>query len=124
MSLAAQVAGGGLSVAARLGFAGLAAIGEDLEAPYVRRAARWLLTRQNDDGGWGESIASYDHPGQKGVGPSTPSQTAWALMGLIAAGEIASPAVYQFRGDELYVRARVLESNGRLAWTQPVWKGR
>jgi squalene-hopene/tetraprenyl-beta-curcumene cyclase len=72
---------------------GLAAIGEDLEAPYVRRAVRWLLGRQNDDGGWGESIASYDHPGQKGIGPSTPSQTAWALMGLIAAGETASPEV-------------------------------
>jgi squalene-hopene/tetraprenyl-beta-curcumene cyclase len=72
---------------------GLAAIGEDLQAPYVRRAVRWLLARQNDDGGWGESIASYDHPAQKGIGPSTPSQTAWALMGLIAAGESASPAV-------------------------------
>jgi len=72
---------------------GLAAIGEDLEAPYVRRAARWLLARQNDDGGWGESIASYDHPAQKGIGPSTPSQTAWALMGLIAAGEAASAEV-------------------------------
>ena len=72
---------------------GLAAIGEDLEAPYVRRAVRWLLGRQNDDGGWGESIASYDDPAQKGIGPSTPSQTAWALMGLIAAGESASPAV-------------------------------
>jgi squalene-hopene/tetraprenyl-beta-curcumene cyclase len=72
---------------------GLAAIGEDLQAPYVRRGVRWLLGRQNDDGGWGESIASYDHPAQKGIGISTPSQTAWALMGLIAAGETASPAV-------------------------------
>jgi hypothetical protein len=35
----------------------------------------------------------------------------------------SSPAEYLFRGDELYVRAKVLESNGRIAWTQPVWRG-
>jgi hypothetical protein len=43
--------------------------------------------------------------------------------GSILSEAIASPAVYAFKGDELYVRARILESNGRLAWTQPVWKG-
>ena len=59
--------------------------------PTSGAPSRWLLGRQNDDGGWGESIASYDHPAQKGIGPSTPSQTAWALMGLVAAGE-AEPA--------------------------------
>jgi hypothetical protein len=37
---------------------------------------------------------------------------------------ISSPAVYEFKGNELYVRARILESNGRIAWTQPVWRGR
>jgi squalene-hopene/tetraprenyl-beta-curcumene cyclase len=64
---------------------GLRAIGEDMNHPSVRRAARWLLARQNADGGWGESIASYDEPSRKGRGRSTPSQTAWALMGLLAA---------------------------------------
>ena len=44
--------------------------------------------------------------------------------GAILTETIASPAVYEFKGDELYVRAKVLESNGRFAWTQPVWKGR
>ena len=44
--------------------------------------------------------------------------------GAILSEAIASPAVYQFKGDELYVRARILESNGHLAWTQPAWKGR
>ena len=44
--------------------------------------------------------------------------------GAILGEAIASPAVYQFKGDELYVRARILDSNGRIAWTQPVWKGR
>jgi len=43
--------------------------------------------------------------------------------GAILSEAIASPAVYSFKGDELYVRAKILESNGRLAWTQPVWKG-
>jgi len=44
--------------------------------------------------------------------------------GAILGEEMSSPAVYSFKGDELYVRAKVLESNGRIAWTQPVWKGR
>jgi squalene-hopene/tetraprenyl-beta-curcumene cyclase len=66
---------------------GLARIGEDMDALYVRRAVRWLTDHQNADGGWGESIASYDDPSGKGIGPSTPSQTAWAIMGLVAAGQ-------------------------------------
>jgi len=44
--------------------------------------------------------------------------------GAILSEAISSPAVYEFKGDELYVRAKILESNGRIAWTQPVWKGR
>ena len=72
---------------------GVAAIGENLEAPYVRRGVRWLQDHQNADGGWGESIASYDDPSQRGVGASTPSQTAWALMGLLAGGESDGAAV-------------------------------
>jgi hypothetical protein len=43
--------------------------------------------------------------------------------GAVLSEAIASPAVYTFTGDELYVRAKILESNGRLAWTQPIWKG-
>jgi hypothetical protein len=44
--------------------------------------------------------------------------------GAILSEAVSSPAAYAFKGDELYVRAKVLESNGRIAWTQPVWKGR
>ena len=62
----------------------LEAVGEDMRAPYVQRAADWLLERQNPDGGWGESCASYMDHAQRGRGPSTPSQTAWGLMGLLA----------------------------------------
>ncbi|MDP6505457.1 MAG: prenyltransferase/squalene oxidase repeat-containing protein, partial [Planctomycetota bacterium] len=65
---------------------GLQAIGEDMNRPYVRRGAEWLVSVQNDDGGWGESCDSYEDPALKGIGESTPAQTAWTLLGLIAAG--------------------------------------
>ena len=53
---------------------GLKLIGEDMNKGYVRRAVEWFIQHQNDDGGWGESIASYDDPALKGKGPSTASQ--------------------------------------------------
>ncbi len=62
----------------------LAAIGEDMTKSYVTRAADWLLTRQQTNGGWGESCASYMDASMSGRGKATASQTAWALMGLIA----------------------------------------
>jgi squalene-hopene/tetraprenyl-beta-curcumene cyclase len=64
---------------------GLAAMGEDMRQPWLVRARDWLESCQNEDGGWGETCASYENPKLKGQGPSTPSQTAWALMGLMAA---------------------------------------
>ncbi len=70
----------------------LAVIGEDMNLPYVRRAVDWLIDHQNDDGGWGERIEGYADPSWRGRGTSTPSQTGWALLGLIAAGEISNPA--------------------------------
>ena len=48
---------------------------------------------QNADGGWGETCGSYDDPATRGVGPSTPSQTAWAILGLLAAGDTRSDSV-------------------------------
>ncbi|MCP9451996.1 MAG: squalene--hopene cyclase [Nitrospira sp.] len=73
--------------------AGLRSIGEDLSAPYIRRAVSWLESKQNPDGGWGESCLSYADPAYSGKGESTPSQTAWALMGLMAAGMVDSFSV-------------------------------
>lgn len=64
----------------------LRAVGEDMQSGYILAAARWLASVQNPDGGWGESCASYMDPAWIGRGPSTASQTAWALMGLLAAG--------------------------------------
>jgi squalene-hopene/tetraprenyl-beta-curcumene cyclase len=62
--------------------------------PSIRRAVGWLATHQNADGGWGEDLRSYDDPeGWSGRGESTASQTAWALLALLAAGEQDSPAV-------------------------------
>lgn len=73
--------------------AGLAAAGESSEQSYIRRAVSWLRSHQNADGGWGETCHTYEDPAFRGIGPSTASQTAWALMGLMAAGEVLSPAV-------------------------------
>jgi len=64
----------------------LAAVGEDMSQPVVRRAVAWLTAHQNDDGGWGETCASYVDPSLRGTGESTASQTAWALIALLAAG--------------------------------------
>ncbi|MZG29938.1 MAG: squalene--hopene cyclase [Nitrospinae bacterium] len=72
---------------------GLKAIGEDMKAPFSRKAVRWLESHQNEDGGWGETCQSYAEPSLRGRGQSTASQTAWALLGLLAAGEEHSPVV-------------------------------
>lgn len=73
--------------------AGLSAIGEDPNKPYIKKAAEWLKNVQNSDGGWGETIKSYDDPLLKAIGKSTPSQTAWALLALLHTGEAKSSAV-------------------------------
>ncbi|WP_374545898.1 squalene--hopene cyclase [Rhodoblastus sp.] len=62
----------------------LAAIGEDMSQSYIGRACDWLKSRQQDNGGWGESCASYMQADMAGRGTETASQTAWALMGLLA----------------------------------------
>ena len=72
---------------------GLASVGEDMEKDYVKRAAAWLKSVQLPGGGWGERCTSYHDPSFKGKGPATPSQTAWAIMGLLAASEAECPEV-------------------------------
>ena len=72
----------------------LNAAGVDRDSPMVRKSVAWLLAIQNPDGGWGEDERSYDldYRGHR-ASPSTASQTAWALLGLMAAGELRHPAV-------------------------------
>nr|WP_308376464.1 prenyltransferase/squalene oxidase repeat-containing protein [Streptomyces sp. ISL-99] len=60
----------------------------------VRRAVTWLTSTQNADGGWGEGWQSYADPTCTGRGPSTPSQTAWGLLALLAAGEHDNATVW------------------------------
>ncbi|MBK7597253.1 MAG: squalene--hopene cyclase [Acidobacteria bacterium] len=68
-------------------------VGFDMECDQVKQAAAWLRSVQNSDGGWGETCESYKAPNLRGKGPSTPSQTAWALMGLMAAGDFETDNV-------------------------------
>jgi squalene-hopene/tetraprenyl-beta-curcumene cyclase len=72
---------------------GLDAIGVDHLEPQVQQAAEWIRMVQNADGGWGESVGTYDEPDTRGIGISTPSQTAWALMALLAAGDDRSDSI-------------------------------
>jgi squalene-hopene/tetraprenyl-beta-curcumene cyclase len=83
---------------------GLRAMGEDDHEPHIQRANEWLRSIQNPDGGWGESCASYDNDVFTPA-PSTPSQTAWALMGLMAGGDTYSSSVIE--GIEYLIRTQL-----------------
>jgi squalene-hopene/tetraprenyl-beta-curcumene cyclase len=88
--------------------------GVDHQDPMIRKAVDWLLSIQNSDGGWGEDAVSYrlDYRGFEDA-PSTSSQTAWALLGLMAAGEVGKPAVA--RGVE-YLKTTQTEKG---LWDEP-----
>ena len=96
---------------------GLEAIGEDMRAPYVRRAVEWLLEHQNEDGGWGEKVEGYYDPVWRGRGPSTASQTGWSLLALLAAGEVDHEATA--RGIDYLMRTQ--REDGR--WDEPYYTG-
>jgi squalene-hopene/tetraprenyl-beta-curcumene cyclase len=72
---------------------GLGSIGFDAQHPMVRKAVAWLKQVQQPGGGWGETCRSYDDPSLAGQGTPTASQTAWALLGLLSAGEADSDTV-------------------------------
>lgn len=96
---------------------GLRAAGEDPREAYILRAGEWLRSTQNPDGGWGESCESYDNPDLKGQGPSTPSQTAWALLGLFAGDDWESESVR--RGIEYLLSSQTAEGS----WQEPYFTG-
>ena len=72
---------------------GLEAMAVDGNDPMIQQAAEWVRSVQNADGGWGETVGSYDDPNLRGQGDSTASQTAWAIMGLLAVGDTRSECV-------------------------------
>jgi squalene-hopene/tetraprenyl-beta-curcumene cyclase len=95
----------------------LQAVGEDMGQDSVRRAVRWLIEHQNEDGGWGESCASYADPALRGTGPSTASQTAWALLGLMAGGQGDSEAA--LRGVNYLLETQADDGS----WDEPYFTG-
>ncbi len=74
---------------------GMGALGLDLQEPWLLEARAWLESVQHSDGGWGERCNTYDDPVFKGQGPSTASQTAWAVMGLCAFGDLQRASLIQ-----------------------------
>jgi squalene-hopene/tetraprenyl-beta-curcumene cyclase len=96
---------------------GLRAVGVREDAPELQRAVRWLLEHQNPDGGWGERIEGYDDPRSRGRGPSTPSQSAWALLALLAAGRTTDRAVQS--GIEYLLASQTAEGG----WEEPQFTG-
>jgi squalene-hopene/tetraprenyl-beta-curcumene cyclase len=94
----------------------LGAVGEDPQQEYIQRALRWLERCQNDDGGWGETCESYDDPALAGQGRSMPSQTAWAILGLLAVGR-TGPAVD--RGIRYLLTTQAPDGS----WTDPLFNG-
>ena len=95
----------------------LNAAGEDMAQPFIRQAVDWLKARQRADGGWGEDLATYDVSRRDEVKSSTASQTAWAMLGLMAAGEVDDPVV--LRG------AQFLQNAPRdgARWAEKYWTG-
>jgi squalene-hopene/tetraprenyl-beta-curcumene cyclase len=97
--------------------AGLQRIGFDMSSPMACRAVEWLKKVQQVDGSWGESCRSYDDPAWAGKGDPTASQTAWALLGLLSAGECESESV---RAGIDYLQ-RTQNPNG--GWTEEPFTG-
>jgi squalene-hopene/tetraprenyl-beta-curcumene cyclase len=96
---------------------GLDAIGVDHHEPQIQQAAEWLRMVQNADGGWGETCGSYDDPNTRGVGVSTPSQTAWALLGLLAAGDDRSDSIAKG------VRWLLIRQQADGSWDESIGEG-
>jgi len=96
---------------------GLEAMAVDNHEPMVQQAAEWLRMVQNSDGGWGETVGSYDDPSLRGTGESTASQTAWAIMGLLSAGDTRSDSVA--RGVAFLLRIQKVDGS----WDEPLYTG-
>ena len=110
---------------------GLLSVGEDLQSDYIQKSLRWLISCQNEDGGFGETVRSYKNPMFAGFGYSTPTQTSWALQALIAAGmsdfqfvrDGIDYLMKNFHGDEGWVDEAVTGTGhpGLLYLSYPVY---
>lgn len=96
---------------------GLTSIGVPTTDPRIRKAVEWLKGKQQRSGGWGETIRSYEEPALRGQGEPTASQTAWALLGLISAGEGHSDEAR--RGIDYLIRTQLPDGT----WHEPMWTG-
>ena len=96
---------------------GLRAVGLDMNEPWIQRGREWLESCQNEDGGWGETLASYDDASLRGKGVSTPSQSAWALLGLCAFQEVNRSSV------ERGVHYLVSSQNPDGSWSETLITG-
>jgi len=92
-------------------------MGEDMKRPAIVKALCWLENCQNEDGGWGETCESYRKPELRGQGVSTASQTAWAILGLVAGGQAKSPATK--KGVEFLLKSQ----NEKGTWYEAEFTG-
>jgi squalene-hopene/tetraprenyl-beta-curcumene cyclase len=96
---------------------GLRAVDLDMNEPWIQSGRDWLEACQNVDGGWGETVASYEDPILRGKGPSTPSQSAWALLGLCAFQTVDRPSIE--RGAQYLVSSQNLDGS----WSETLITG-
>jgi squalene-hopene/tetraprenyl-beta-curcumene cyclase len=101
---------------------GLEAMGVWNHEPQIQQAAEWIRCVQNADGGWGETCGSYDDPNTRGIGPSTPSQTAWGILGLLAAGDTRSDSVA--KGIRWLLTRQQIDAAGRGFWDESTGEGK
>lgn len=87
----------------------------------IERGVEWLISCQNEDGGWGETCWSYNDPSLKGQGPSTASQTAWALIGLMAAGKVTGDRAKQECDRGIAYLLQTQQPDG--SWSEPEFTG-
>jgi squalene-hopene/tetraprenyl-beta-curcumene cyclase len=96
---------------------GLKTIDYPMNAPEIERAVQWLESTQQPSGAWGESCRTYDEPALMGQGEPTASQTAWATLGLIAAGRALTPAVKS--GIDYLIQTQLADGS----WDEPQFTG-
>jgi squalene-hopene/tetraprenyl-beta-curcumene cyclase len=96
---------------------GLTKLGVPASDPRLQRAADWLVEKQQANGGWGETAGSYDDPSLRGQGPVTASQTAWAVLGLLAAGRAEALATQ--RGIEFLLETQQTDGS----WNETEFTG-